>query len=104
MSSFALDSPSSRVARCVPPAPGMMPSLVSGSPSLVTLLLATRRSHARVSSQSPPSAGSSIATMVGARRAEYRAEVGEQSRDLGLGNGVIWGPGAPTGQEALRFP
>ena len=36
MRSFALATPSSRVSRCVPPAPGMMPSLTSGRPIFVT--------------------------------------------------------------------
>ena len=34
--SFAFAMPSKRVSRCVPPAPGIMPSFVSGSPILVT--------------------------------------------------------------------
>lgn len=34
--SLAFEIPSTRVARCVPPAPGMIPSAVSGRPSFVT--------------------------------------------------------------------
>ena len=36
MRSFAFATPSRRVSRCVPPAPGMIPSLVSGRPIFVT--------------------------------------------------------------------
>ena len=35
MRSFAFDSPSKRTRRCVPPAPGMIPNLVSGKPIFV---------------------------------------------------------------------
>lgn len=35
--SFAFEGPKRRVVRCVPPAPGMIPRLVSGSPIFVTL-------------------------------------------------------------------
>lgn len=35
---LAFDKPSRRVSRCVPPAPGMIPSRVSGSPIFVTEL------------------------------------------------------------------
>jgi hypothetical protein len=36
ISSLALETPNSRVARCVPPAPGIIPSLTSGRPIFVT--------------------------------------------------------------------
>ena len=36
MRSFAFATPSRRVSRCVPPAPGMIPNLVSGRPIFVT--------------------------------------------------------------------
>ena len=38
----ACSTPTARGRRCVPPAPGMMPSLISGSPSWRTSLAATR--------------------------------------------------------------
>lgn len=80
---FALDRPRSLVTRCVPPAPGIMPRRVSGSPILETsypnkphhclknssnfhyYVPATRKSHASPNSNPPPSAGPSIAAMVG---------------------------------------
>jgi len=47
--------PIARMSRCVPPAPGMMPTLISGWPNLV-LLPAMIMSHVNASSQPPPSA------------------------------------------------
>ena len=53
--SIALCLPTSRVRRCVPPAPGMMPTRISGcpneAPSPATMMSATI-----ASSQPPPSA------------------------------------------------
>ena len=42
MSCRACSTPMARGRRCVPPAPGMMPSLISGRPSWRTSLVATR--------------------------------------------------------------
>jgi enoyl-CoA hydratase/carnithine racemase len=42
-----------RGSRCVPPAPGMMPSLTSVSPTSAPSAI-TRRSHASASSRPPP--------------------------------------------------
>ena len=53
--SLARAGPTSRVSRCVPPAPGMMPSRISGWPRRA-VSPATRRSHAHASSSPPPSA------------------------------------------------
>mmetsp|Transcript_15583 Transcript_15583/g.35109 ORF Transcript_15583/g.35109 Transcript_15583/m.35109 type:complete len:230 (-) Transcript_15583:37-726(-) len=64
MSSFALPTPTKRGSRCVPPAPGMMPRAVSGRPRMA-LAPATRISHARASSNPPPSAAPSMTAMVG---------------------------------------
>ena len=64
MSSFAREGPTSRGSRWVPPAPGMMPSRISGWPSLA-LSPATRRSQHRASSQPPPSAKPVTAAMTG---------------------------------------
>src|ERR1700738_1494989 len=52
--------PTSRGSRCVPPAPGMRPSLTSGKPSRADEL-ATRNEHAIASSSPPPSASPSTA-------------------------------------------
>ena len=50
---MALDLPTARVRRCVPPAPGMVPRLISGWPNLA-LSAARMRSHIMASSQPPP--------------------------------------------------
>ena len=55
-SSFnAIDCPTSRGSRCVPPYPGINPSFTSGCPSFA-VSLATRIVHAIASSHPPPSA------------------------------------------------
>ena len=61
--SLARAGPTSRARRCVPPPPGMMPSRISGWPSLA-FSLAMRKSQARASSQPPPSAKPEIAAIV----------------------------------------
>ena len=43
------------IVRCVPPAPGMMPTRISGWPNCASSA-ATIRSHASASSQPPPRA------------------------------------------------
>ena len=53
--SLALAGPISRGSRCVPPAPGMMPSKISGCPHLALSAL-IRKSAVSASSQPPPSA------------------------------------------------
>ena len=53
--SLARDGPTRRGSRCVPPAPGMTPSRISGWPTLARSP-ATRKSAARASSSPPPSA------------------------------------------------
>ena len=53
MTSIASDLPTARVSRCVPPAPGMTPTPVSGCPNFA-LSDATIRSQAMASSQPPP--------------------------------------------------
>ena len=50
---MASDLPTARVSRCVPPAPGMMPSDVSGWPNRA-VSDATIRSQDIASSQPPP--------------------------------------------------
>ena len=53
-----------RPSRCVPPAPGMIPSVVSGSPTF-TCAAATRRSHTSASSRPPPNATPLSAAITG---------------------------------------
>jgi hypothetical protein len=53
--SMALDLPTKRVRRWVPPEPGMTPRLISGWPNLAPSP-ARMKSHIMASSQPPPSA------------------------------------------------
>jgi len=64
--SIALALPTARGRRWVPPAPGMMPSLISGWPNLA-LSAAMMKSHIIASSQPPPSANPATAAMTGLR-------------------------------------
>ena len=64
--SIALALPTARVSRCVPPIPGMTPSLISGWPNLA-LSAAMMRSHCIASSQPPPSAKPATAATIGLR-------------------------------------
>ena len=68
MSAMARATPTSRGSRCVPPAPGRMPSFTSGSPT-VAPAVASRRSQASASSNPPPSALPDIAATIGCRHA-----------------------------------
>ena len=61
--SSALFSPTSRGRRCVPPKPGMIPSLISGWPKSADCA-AMRTSHAIASSQPPPKARPLTAAIV----------------------------------------
>ncbi|KAL2286058.1 hypothetical protein FJTKL_07295 [Diaporthe vaccinii] len=72
--SLARPIPISEGRRCVPPAPGMMPSLVSGSP-ITALEDRTRKCVDRASSSPPPRARELIAEMVGMGRAEMLVNV-----------------------------
>ena len=60
----AFSMPTRRGSRCVPPAPGMSPSLISGRPSRVPAA-ATRKWQPMVSSSPPPSGVPCTAAMVG---------------------------------------
>jgi len=62
--SLALDAPTRRASRCVPPPPGMMPRRISGWPNRLDVP-AIRRSQASASSQPPPSATPATAAIVG---------------------------------------
>ena len=63
---MALALPTAWVSRCVPPMPGMMPSLISGWPNFA-LSAAMMRSHCMASSQPPPSAKPATAAITGLR-------------------------------------
>mmetsp|Transcript_90450 Transcript_90450/g.193968 ORF Transcript_90450/g.193968 Transcript_90450/m.193968 type:complete len:216 (-) Transcript_90450:23-670(-) len=64
MRAIALDLPIARINRCVPPAPGMMPSLISGWPK-TALSLASMMSHIMAISQPPPKAKPFTAAITG---------------------------------------
>ena len=63
---MALDLPIARGKRWVPPAPGMMPILISGWPNLA-LSAAITKSHIMASSQPPPKAKPLTAAITGLR-------------------------------------
>ena len=62
--SIALDLPTARVKRCVPPAPGITPRLISGWPNLA-VSAHTIRSHIIAISHPPPSAKPATAAITG---------------------------------------
>ena len=64
ISSFAAATPAIRASRCVPPAPGMIPSRTSVSP-ISAVSAAIRMSQASASSSPPPNATPFTAAMVG---------------------------------------
>mmetsp|Transcript_2256 Transcript_2256/g.4833 ORF Transcript_2256/g.4833 Transcript_2256/m.4833 type:complete len:200 (+) Transcript_2256:307-906(+) len=67
MSSLARDAPINRGSLCVPPAPGMIASEVSGSPR-TAFVEAIRMSAARANSRPPPTATPSMAATTGMGR------------------------------------
>mmetsp|Transcript_11737 Transcript_11737/g.26774 ORF Transcript_11737/g.26774 Transcript_11737/m.26774 type:complete len:217 (-) Transcript_11737:405-1055(-) len=69
ISCIALDLPTARMSLCVPPTPGMVPSLISGWPNLASSE-ARMMSHDMASSQPPPNAKPLTAAMTGFRMAE----------------------------------
>src|SRR6478672_1978802 len=75
-SSIARCFPSTRASRCVPPPPGMIPSVISGCPNWA-VSDATIRSHTNASSQPPPSAKPETAAtsgvLIAARRRQKEA-------------------------------
>ena len=120
ISSIALALPIARVSRCVPPAPGMTPSLISGWPNWASSP-ATIMSQTIASSQPPPSAKPRTAAMSGVRMAAIRPQrreaavdgqadrrLGGQLADVGAG-GERAGPragqddGAAAGSRSSRF-
>ena len=72
---MALALPTARVRRCVPPMPGMTPSLISGWPNLA-LSAAMMKSHIMASSQPPPSAKPATAATIGLRTRASRLVIG----------------------------
>ena len=64
--SMALVLPTARGRRCVPPAPGITPILISGWPNFA-LSAAMMKSHIIASSQPPPSAKPLTAAITGLR-------------------------------------
>src|SRR6516162_7610817 len=76
--SMALALPTARARRCVPPMPGMTPSLISGWPNLA-LSAAMMRSHIMASSQPPPSAKPATAAMTGFRARATRSQCAAKS-------------------------
>mmetsp|Transcript_14833 Transcript_14833/g.42524 ORF Transcript_14833/g.42524 Transcript_14833/m.42524 type:complete len:226 (+) Transcript_14833:443-1120(+) len=69
ISSMALDLPTARISLCVPPTPGMVPSLISGWPNFASSE-AMMMSQDIASSQPPPRAKPLTAAMTGLRIAE----------------------------------
>lgn len=74
MRSRARESPIKAGRRKVPPAPGMMPSRVSGRP-ICAVEAITRKLVQRASSRPPPSAIDDTADMVGIGRRERAVKV-----------------------------
>lgn len=54
LAATTFDFPMALIRRCVPPAPGMVPSVISGCPN-VAVSAAYKMSHIIASSQPPPS-------------------------------------------------
>ena len=71
--SIALALPTARVRRCVPPMPGMTPSLISGWPNFA-VSAAMMMSHIIASSQPPPSAKPATAAITGLRMRATRSQ------------------------------
>ena len=76
--SIALALPTARVRRCVPPIPGMTPSLISGWPNFA-LSAAMMKSHCIASSQPPPSAKPATAAITGLRMRATRSQLPAKS-------------------------
>ena len=76
--SIAFALPTARVSRCVPPMPGMTPSLISGWPNFA-LSAAMIMSHIIASSQPPPSAKPATAAITGLRMRATRSQFAAKS-------------------------
>src|SRR5579885_3269219 len=71
--SMAFALPTKRVRRCVPPEPGMTPSVISGWPNLAVSAAMTV-SHIMATSQPPPSAKPATAATIGLRQVLIRSQ------------------------------
>ena len=76
--SIAFALPTARVKRCVPPMPGMTPSLISGWPNFA-LSAAMIMSHIIASSQPPPRANPATAAITGLRIRATRSQLPAKS-------------------------
>ena len=85
---MALALPTWRISRCVPPEPGMTPSLISGWPNLA-VSAAMMMSHIMASSQPPPSAKPATAAIDRLAAARDAVPPGDEvllvGRHVGLG-------------------
>ena len=86
--SIAFALPTARVSRCVPPAPGMTPSLISGWPNLA-LSAARMKSHIIASSQPPPSAKPATAAIIGLRRLRDILPARDEVVEEDVGEGLV---------------
>ena len=86
--SIAFALPTARVSRCVPPMPGMTPSLISGWPNFA-LSAAMMRSHIIASSQPPPSAKPATAAITGLRARAIAIPVGGEVVDEDVDVGLV---------------
>mmetsp|Transcript_104759 Transcript_104759/g.312958 ORF Transcript_104759/g.312958 Transcript_104759/m.312958 type:complete len:240 (-) Transcript_104759:16-735(-) len=81
ISAMALDLPTARMSLCVPPAPGMMPSLISGWPK-TAFSLAMMMSHIMATSQPPPKAKPFTAAMTGSWHSETHCQALNLSEEV----------------------
>ena len=98
----AFSMPTRRGRRCVPPAPGMSPSLISGRPSRVPVW-AMRKWQASVISSPPPSVVPNTAATTGFLIASISAITSERPGDIGgLSNSVMSAPATKVRPCAVR--
>ena len=86
--SIAFALPMARVSRCVPPAPGMTPSLISGWPNLA-VSAARMKSHIIASSQPPPSAKPATAAISGLRARADIVPAADEVAEEHLGEALV---------------
>jgi len=85
LATVTFDFPMALIKRCVPPAPGMVPRVISGCPK-VAVSAAYKMSHIIASSQPPPSwASVSVETDPNTRRLTHRDAIDDA--DYRLVNG-----------------
>src|SRR5262249_21507072 len=88
MRSMALLLPTARVSRCVPPIPGMTPSLISGWPNFA-LSAAMTTSHCIASSQPPPRAKPRARRDHGLARVRHQIPAPDEIRHEGFQVGLV---------------